>query len=76
MAKAIYMVFYVHVDGDVVNGMAAVIMISFHLKYAINTENYRKRGVTTGPNMRISNICGCKTGLTLLCRCVYSVEAG
>ena len=26
--------------------------------------------------MRISNVCGCKTGLTLLCPCVYSVEAG
>jgi len=31
-------------------------MISFYLKYAINTENYKKRVVTTGPNMRISNV--------------------
>jgi len=57
-------------------GISAVIMISFHLKYAIKYRKLQKKGVTTGSNTRISDVCGCKTGLTLLCWCVYFVEAG
>ena len=46
-------------------------MISFHLKYAIKYGKLQKKGVATGPNMRISDVCGCKTRLTLLCYLRY-----
>jgi len=47
-------------------------MISFHLKYAIKYRKLQKKGVTTGPNMRISDYVGVKLDLPC-CAGVYTL---